>query len=851
MRKIRVIFTKEISYYIIAVVLCLIFLTAILQLWNADLKIPFDYHWDTLFGGASIKGAIDTGWFSNNHFIGAPYGFQYYDVNSNVVLDNTIIKLISLVFPNWAITLNLYFLLTFPLVTLAALFVLRKLKVSPLVAIAGSLLFTFLPFHFMQGEPHINLAAYFLIPFAVLLCLWLFEEGFTLTPFIKSQISNRKSQNHNSKLKSEEILGEGLPQGEKGLNKAGNSINWRAIGAIVICLAIGSTFIYYPFFTCFFLLIAGAGAAIARKKWQPLGNAGIMIVIIVAIIIIYNIPSFIYHLQNGANLAFDQSRNANQTEVWGLKVIELLLPVPGNHNPVLGAISDKYQYSSPFVNENQSAALGIIGSIGFVILIVWLFASFFRKEGSNLFIKSQISNLKSQISNLKSQISNLKSQIHNSNLKSDETTDEQKITTEHKTKLKSLLTSLRGGKTGQNIHHHPVSSTGQALNPLPSRERENNRNIFDKIGQLSVLNAAAVLLGTVGGLGTVIAYLGFPEIRTYTRISVFIAFFAIITICWLVDYLIKKTTFSRFTMGVLVVGVMVVGVNDMASPQFLPDYQGIKQEYNNDDSFIKNIEKTYPADKVIFQLPYNAFPESNPPFKMQYYDLFRGYLHSSDISWSYGTMKGRYGDFWYSSLASKPTEEMLKDISLCGFNGIYIDGYGYKDGGKEITQTLATALNVKPLVSDNIRLYFFDMTGYNADLKAKYTAEEYATQQDAALHPLYYELRDGFSPVAGIYVSEKNGKIELINYRSTPVKATLKADFSTGFPEDSTLKIESPILNDEIKINNGSYSYSKDIIVPPGKYELQFSCNALPSYLEGKYYSTVFAASGLTVEEHD
>ena len=51
----------------------------------------------------------------------------------------------------------------------------RRLGVSGPVAVVASLLYAFLPYHFMRGQYHLLLAAYFAIPLVVLLMLRLCE----------------------------------------------------------------------------------------------------------------------------------------------------------------------------------------------------------------------------------------------------------------------------------------------------------------------------------------------------------------------------------------------------------------------------------------------------------------------------------------------------------------------------------------------------------------------------------------------------------------------------------------------------------------------------------------------------
>ena len=75
-------------------------------------------------------------------------------------------------------------------------------------------------------------------------------------------------------------------------------------------------------------------------------------------------------------------------------------------------------------------------------------------------------------------------------------------------------------------------------------------------------------------------------------------------------------------------------------------------------------------------------------------------------------MMGRSGDEWLSSVASLPLADMIKVLSSTGFNGIYLDSFGYEDQGHSIISNLSTILKKDPLISDNHRLYFFDIRGY-------------------------------------------------------------------------------------------------------------------------------------------
>ena len=111
----------------------------------------------------------------------------------------------------------------------------------------------------------------------------------------------------------------------------------------------------------------------------------------------------------------------------------------------------------------------------------------------------------------------------------------------------------------------------------------------------------------------------------------------------------------------------------------------------------------------------------------------KGYLHSNKLCWSYGAIKGRSADQWQKEFVKKPLEEMVNALIFIGFNGIYIDRYGYKDNGKEVEDRLARTLEIKPLVSANARLSFFSFAHLIAQLKSQYSDEEWQKKKTVLL----------------------------------------------------------------------------------------------------------------------
>ena len=572
----------------------------VLELWNAHLKVPFVYSEDGLFYLGLIKGVIDNGWFLYNKFVGMPLCLEMHDFPITDNFHFLFMKLISFFFQNHAAVLNLYYLLTFPLTAVTSLFVFRFFKLSYGPSFLGSLLFAFLPYHFQRGEHHILLSTYYLIPLMVMVILLLFTEG---TLFFKDD-----QENHKLRV---------------------NLRHFNSLFSIGVCILVGSAGVYYAFFSCFFLLVAGISSSMIKKRFYPFLISGILIVVISISVLVNITPSILYSCRNGKNLEVTQ-RSAVDAEIYGMKIAQLLLPVTGHRLPFLNKLKNDYNYAPyrPLINENGSSTLGFLGSIGFFILIGWLFYKNPRASNSELKIS------------------------------------------------------------------------------------------------LSILNVSAIFLGTIGGFGSLFAFLLSPQIRSYNRISVYIAFFSLFALALLLqEYYQKhvKLIKGKVLFYLFLIVFLTIGILDQTTKDFIPQYSSVQLEYSNDFDFINRIENAVPKNAMIFQLPYVSFPESWPVHKMTDYALFKGYLHSKTLRWSYGAMSGREGDPWQRWVTSKPLNDFLETIALAGFVGIYLDRFGYPDRGAEIDGKLSTLLDKQPIISDNNRLIFYDMSDFFKRTKEKYS----------------------------------------------------------------------------------------------------------------------------------
>ena len=231
----------------------------------------------------------------------------------------------------------------------------------------------------------------------------------------------------------------------------------------------------------------------------------------------------------------------------------------------------------------------------------------------------------------------------------------------------------------------------------------------DLLYTLGIFNLWGLLFATIGGFGTIFAFLITPQIRSYNRISMFLGFFSLAALMWALDCAWHSRFWHfRITGLVLVPGLLVLtGVLDQVPRHFLPSHLVVERQFNEQQDFIGRIENTVPQGSMIFQLPYMFFPEHGDLNRMLDYDPLVGYLHSKSLHWSYAALKDRPVDLWQKAVAAEPTARMVDSLEAAGFAGIYVDRYGYTDNAAALEAELRTILKSDPIADSTGRYLFF------------------------------------------------------------------------------------------------------------------------------------------------
>jgi phosphoglycerol transferase len=475
-------------------------------------------------------------------------------------------------------------------------------------------------------------------------------------------------------------------------------------------------------------------------------------------------PNFVYlHRHGNPHIV---QRNPVESEIYGLKLAPMLLPIRNHRITALAQLTERYSRNTVGSKASEMAALGLMGTTGFLFLTIWI-----------LFV--------------------------------------------------APARGFRGDATVV---------------------------IFNRLGTLTT---AAVLLGTVGGFSSLFALLVFPQIRSYHRISLYIAFFSLLAIAILVEEFFRRRghSFPRSIRYVALTLIVTVGIFDQTSDSFVPAYSRTKADFANDEAFVAAIEKRMPSRAMIFQLPYTSFPEGAASNLMTDYELFRGYLHSKNLRWSYGAMKGRDGDIWLQQTSARPVPEMLDVLAYAGFNGIYIDRLGYRDEAAALEGELKGLVHQEPLVSNDKRLAFFDLTEFNQHLSQRYSPSEFSQRQKFARSPLLLSL-GGCSGLEGSPLESWRwcaavSDVTIKNTSDETRVIEIEMRFASGYPDAANLQINGPDFSQQLQVNNDGASFSKRLEIPPGNWTLMLFCDGKRVHAPADERELVFRIINLRWKELD
>lgn len=230
-----------------------------------------------------------------------------------------------------------------------------------------------------------------------------------------------------------------------------------------------------------------------------------------------------------------------------------------------------------------------------------------------------------------------------------------------------------------------------------------------------------VLCFTTGGLNAILGVFGFTLFRTGQRYSLVILAIVLLYAAQRMTAWQKAAASHAgpggVSLGGLAAAAAICGLVLWDQVPRTPAAEitaGIARQVAADREFTAKMEAVLPDGAMVFQLPVMDFPESPQP-GIPSYDHFRPYLYSSNLRYSFGSMKGREREKWQAAVQGKLFEAATLDreagmirvnqanaraavdeLKRLGFAAIYINRNGFPDRGKGIEEALLELGYAKP-----------------------------------------------------------------------------------------------------------------------------------------------------------
>ncbi|MEZ8169574.1 hypothetical protein A152_0022695 [Vibrio tasmaniensis 1F-187] len=298
--------------------------------WN----YPISYGGDVLHVLQMIK-MIGTGdWpiygVPHSSTMGGPFGFSMGDFSVPNTTQYLFIKLFTMASEDVFVVFNSYVVASYFFCSLGMFVFLRKLSISPIIAVGCSLLFSFVPFHFFRTG-HTYYITYFYLP----LFFYFITKVWDGIPIFYKQ--------HEGRLKLDFSFG----------------------NLLIICFVLFFSVwnFYYSFFLCYFVCVITLSSFVVNRNIRHVISGFILLSTMVSAFLVSFLPFLYFQYLNGKNTGV-ANRIAEESLTHSMRISDLFSPVLGHPWSMLETLPLDY-----FASDG---ALGIAGVIGLVFGVVTL-----------------------------------------------------------------------------------------------------------------------------------------------------------------------------------------------------------------------------------------------------------------------------------------------------------------------------------------------------------------------------------------------------------------------------------------------------------------------------------------------
>ena len=329
----------EIGYVLLVMAVTAAALVGFHHVNRINLWLPIAFYQDALDDYSFAKSIIEGSWYLVNERMGAPFGqsFVYWPINDNLHLAFQYV--LGKFSDNAFFSANFYAIYGSALTAIAAAYVLRFFKIEPLLALAAGVFFALLPFHLVYSTRANWIGLYYAIPIGAYLSLSV--SYYRRTAFLIRDPQSGVWHFH----------------------------GWRLLVLFLLCAILGTASgnIYYSYFASFFIFASVAYQYLRKPDVSIIIYGLTALLFLVVAIVVQTLPNIIDAVETGRTYVSTRSPK----DVSGLRYLDLFVPFQQHPIPFLAAIGKKYSLSA-VDNTQVYVGIGLLGTAGFITLLVWL-----------------------------------------------------------------------------------------------------------------------------------------------------------------------------------------------------------------------------------------------------------------------------------------------------------------------------------------------------------------------------------------------------------------------------------------------------------------------------------------------
>lgn len=348
---------QELKMCTMIFVMAILTYCVVVRIWEWDLQVPFAYYASGDIAGilGHIKNYVNGEFLGNITSMAAPFGTNKFHSLFDGIFNHVIIWILAQVTKDVGYTINIFYILTFGLSAVCTYILLRKLNVSISSSLVCGMVYSFIPGAILRGQPHIFVGSIFILPLSVLYMIY-FMRG----EFCKSKLQNI------SKLTIRETV---------------KSADKKLIGGVIVMTMLSLSTLYYGVFSMVLLTFALIYVCVERKQLRHLYYYMLIVLSQIVTWGMIFLPQFLSNRLDEEFRAVEMvSRVRLEVETFGLKLAQLLLPISNHRISLFAEIRRLYDTNFSLINENGTATLGAVMSIGVIIGALSVFYNLFRNN---------------------------------------------------------------------------------------------------------------------------------------------------------------------------------------------------------------------------------------------------------------------------------------------------------------------------------------------------------------------------------------------------------------------------------------------------------------------------------------